>query len=73
MRQVCGFFVSLACFAAVCFAVPAPVSHIVHEKRDFISPKWVKRGRLYSESTLPVRIGLTQSNLHLGHEYLMDV
>jgi hypothetical protein len=63
-------FVAVAAFAA---AVPAPVSrHEIHEKRT-ISPDWVKRDRVHQDVKLPMRIGLTQSNLDRGYDYLMDV
>lgn len=73
MRRFLWNLVSFAFFIAWCLAVPTSVPHVVHEKREFTSPKWVKRGRLHPESTFTVRIGLTQSNLHLAHGYLMDV
>lgn len=54
-------------------AATVPSSHIVHEKRDVASSKWVKREKLASSVILPMRIGLKQRNLHRGHEFLMDV
>jgi tripeptidyl-peptidase-1 len=50
-----------------------PVTHTVHEKRDFTPTRWIKRDRIHSHVTLPVRIGLTQSNLDRGYEFLMDM
>lgn len=50
-----------------------PSSYVVHEKRDVTSSTWVKRERIASSNTLPIRIGLKQRNLHRGHEFLMDV
>ena len=54
-------------------AVPAPFSrHELHEKRT-VTSQWEKRDRLHGKVKLPMRIGLTQSNLDKGHEYLMSV
>ena len=51
-----------------------PNSYVVHEKRnDDSSTQWAKREKLAPTDSLPMRIGLTQSNLHRGHEFLMDV
>ncbi|KAK4554593.1 Tripeptidyl-peptidase sed1 [Recurvomyces mirabilis] len=57
--------------AAVSFAVPTP-GHVLHERRE-PSSQWTKRGRLDSDVKLPMRIGLTQSNLDQGHDLLMKV
>jgi tripeptidyl-peptidase-1 len=54
-------------------ALPAPESHVVHERRDFRSHAWVKRDRIDSSIVIPVRIGMTQSNLENGHDLLMEV
>ncbi|CAG7929585.1 unnamed protein product [Penicillium olsonii] len=67
-RQVC---IALA-IATLSTAVPAPVKHVLHEKRN-LHVDWVKGERVKRDSVLPVRIGLTQSNLDKGDEYLMAV
>ncbi|KAL9095883.1 MAG: hypothetical protein Q9165_001880 [Trypethelium subeluteriae] len=54
-------------------AFKAPVHHVVHEKRDTTSNKWVKRGTPERRATIPVRIGLVQSSLEDAHGHLMDV
>ena len=55
-------------FAAV--AAAAPASHlVVHEKRSI--PEHVKRQRVNSNAVIPIRIGLTQSNLDEGYAQLM--
>ncbi|OKL59359.1 Aorsin [Talaromyces atroroseus] len=59
--------------AIVAAAVPAPQSHVVHEKRSSAPSKWVNVGRVDPMHNVVVRIGLKQSNLHRGYEYLMDV
>lgn len=54
-------------------AAPAPSSHVVHERRDHVPYDWVKWEKLNGRVKLPVRIGLTQSNLDRGHDLLMEV
>ncbi|KAJ5896113.1 Aorsin [Penicillium subrubescens] len=69
MRQV---YFALA-IAALSEAVPAPIKHVLHEKRERHGLDWVKGDRVEGDAVLPVRIGLTQNNLENGYEYLMDV
>lgn len=47
--------------------------HVVHEKRDYTPGAWNRLHKLDASETLPVRIGLTQSNLENGYDLLMDV
>lgn len=55
-------------------AAPAPVSHIIHEKRDIDSSTWIVSDiKLRRDAIIPVSIGLTQRNLEYGYEFLMDV
>lgn len=68
VRQIC---VALA-ITALSGAVPAPVKHVLHEKRS-AHVDWAKGERIKRDSVLPVRIGLTQNNLEKGDEYLMAV
>ena len=66
----------LLCFGALLGAIEAiaiPPHHEVHEKRETLHPRWVKRDRVDSHKLFPMRIGLTQSNLENGYEHLMDV
>ena len=51
-------------------AAPTSSSHVVHEKRDAAPLTWEKRDRLDPGVLLPVRIGLTQSNLEHGPSLL---
>ena len=57
------------------FAVPTTNSkrHVVHERRERLPMNWARDTELHSESLLPLRIALTQSNLDKADEYLMDV
>ena len=55
-------------------AIAAPTSsHVLHEKRESTPRAWEKRDRVVSEIVLPVRIGLTQSNLKHGPALLDEV
>ncbi|ORY58836.1 putative protease S8 tripeptidyl peptidase I [Pseudomassariella vexata] len=66
---VISFALSVASIAAT-----APYEHhAIHEKRSGSSPRWIKRDRVPSNKRLPVRIGLTQSNLDNAAEYLLDL
>ncbi|OKL57999.1 Aorsin [Talaromyces atroroseus] len=63
----------VAAFAAVATARPAPSTHTVHEKRSAVHSRWSNPLRIKSDFFIPVKIGLKQSNLHRGHDLLMDV
>lgn len=63
----------LLAFAVALDAVVIPSNHEIHEKRETLHPEWMKRGRVESHKLLPMRIGLTQTNLDNGYEYLLDV
>ena len=62
-----------AVLAGLAAAAPAPANHVLHERRDYMPQKWVKRSKVDAAATLPVRIGMTQSNLESGPDLLMDV
>jgi len=64
-------FLAGACAISVC-AIPSS-NHVVHEKRTEAPKYWEKRGRLKADGVLPMRIGLTQRNLHKGDDLLMEV
>ena len=66
-------FAVVGAFAATVAAAPAPSTHVVHERRDYVPRAWVKWSKLDARVKLPVRIGLTQRNLDLGHDLLMEV
>jgi tripeptidyl-peptidase-1 len=63
----------LGALATQAAAVPHAANHVVHERRDAIPKSWIKRDRIDANVELPVRIGMTQSNLDKGHELLMEV
>ncbi|KAJ5471769.1 hypothetical protein N7530_009126 [Penicillium desertorum] len=66
-------FIMLCALAASTMAVPTAHDYQLHERRDFIPKSWVEGKKLDGNVSLPVRIGLTQSNLDYGHELLMDL
>ena len=60
--------------AAALQAAAAPTSsHLLHEQRQSAPLHWGKRGRVDPSVVLPVRIGLTQSNLEIGPGLLDEV
>ena len=63
----------LGAAAAGVLAVPTPDEYAIHERRDFVPALWAEGKRLDGSKSLPVRIGLTQSNLGHGHELLMEM
>lgn len=67
-------FTLVGALAAGVLALPASVPHVVHEKRSGVS-SWshVTNSKPNGHTTLPVRIGLKQSNLDRGHDILMDI
>jgi len=65
--------VAVAAIAAISNAAPAPIKHVMHEKRQAPSSDWVKVARIEGTAILPMRIGLTQNNLDKGHDLLMEV
>ncbi|KAE8454178.1 hypothetical protein EG329_005103 [Mollisiaceae sp. DMI_Dod_QoI] len=61
-------------FAAYVSAVPAPPTHVVHEKREHQLNKWSRRSvKLNRDAIIPMSVGLTQRNLNQGYDFLMDV
>lgn len=47
--------------------------HVVHEQVPPSMSAWGKSHRLHQTATLPVRVGLTQQNLHRAEEFINDV
>lgn len=57
----------------ITLTLAVPPTHVVHEERESNLARWVKRDRVLKDAKLPMRIGLSQSNLDKVHDYLMDV
>ena len=66
------FIATLAALASLTNAAPAEIFQELHERRDSLGD-WVKYERLHADEILPMRVGLTQSNLDKGYDLLMDV
>jgi tripeptidyl-peptidase-1 len=67
-------FAILSGLVACASAAPAPVPHVVHEKRSTQMQKWSRRDvKLSRDTVIPISIGLAQSNLDNGYDFLMDV
>ena len=64
---------SLLLSLAVADVLRVYASHVVHERRDAIPSSWGDGERVDKRTVLPVRIGLTQSNLDIADDLLMAV
>jgi tripeptidyl-peptidase-1 len=69
----------VALTASSTLALPSN-SHVLHEARNptpvgesNTHHQWKRGNRVHSEAIIPLRIGLTQSNLHMGYDKLMSV
>ena len=68
-----NFLAFSTAFAAAAVGLSTPNNHVLHEKRGTPLKHWAKRSKLDPRTTLPMRIGLSQSNVHNGvGEKLMD-
>lgn len=67
------YFPQLCALVISAVAVPTAHEYQIHEHRDFLSSVWIEHQRLDGNTHLPVRIGLTQSNLDQGHDLLMEL
>ncbi|KAM3067871.1 hypothetical protein ACMFMG_011355 [Clarireedia jacksonii] len=59
--------------AAIAHAAPSPNKHVLHEKRNAPPSDWVKGARIEGSAIVPMRIGLTQTNLENGADLLEEV
>lgn len=65
--------IAAVAFAALAATTPTGNTHSLHEKRADIPPGWEKLDALDRRAGLPLRIGIAQSNLDKGWEWLNDV
>ena len=65
----------LAAIAALANAAPAltQVRHVLHEERKTTPSDGVKGARIEADAVLPMRIGLTQTNLDRGEDFLREM
>ena len=66
------FAVAAAIVSLTC-AAPASIKHVLHEERQSPPSDYRKGARIEGSAILPMRIGLTQTNLENGYDHLMDV
>jgi tripeptidyl-peptidase-1 len=68
-------FKGLTLFAVALTGVDAAPSsyHVRHETRSTVVASWQKLGAIDARTILPMRVGLTQSNVEAGRRALMDV
>jgi tripeptidyl-peptidase I len=73
--RLSALFGGLVALAATVSAKPLRRSskHVLHEKRAVAARQWDKFSRPHRSDVLPVRIGLTQQNLHRADEFIYDV
>ena len=74
MRLTVYATATAAAFAVTVASLPTSTNHVVHEKRSG-SSSWSPKADVKPDGRikLPVRIGLTEKNLHMGHDILMEV
>lgn len=62
-------------FLLLRLALASPLASVttLHERRDNLPRGWTKSEEVPGDVVLPMRIGLTQSNLDKGHDLLMEV
>lgn len=71
--MILQFLMYSVAVALTATAAPTSTSHAVHEKRQLQPLNWEKYSRVDPSIVLPVRIGLTQSNLESGPALLDEV
>lgn len=70
MRSISTLFL----FLGVALAAPSPrAGHVLHEKRALEPVDWVQTRRLEPDRVLPLRIGLSQSNIDKLEDILMSM
>lgn len=74
--KLIGVVAAGATLLSLCGAIPSTSTYVLHEKRDHmmtpVHVKMAKRSKI-ANTMLPIRIGLTQRDLHLGYDHVMDV
>jgi tripeptidyl-peptidase-1 len=63
----------VAALGALSTAVPTTVKHVLHEERLTPSRDWIKSSRIEGSAIIPMRIGLTQTNLEKGSDFIMEM
>ena len=68
-----SFGIVLAAISTVTDAAVLDVPHVLHEERSKPTRHWTRTEELKQDAKLPMRIGMTQSNLDQGDALLMEV
>ncbi|KKO97929.1 Pro-kumamolisin [Trichoderma harzianum] len=63
---------TLLCSVAVALVETSLAKHVIHERSVESTGEWAKIGNVNRNGLVPVSIGLTQRNLDLGHQLLME-
>ncbi|OQO09603.1 hypothetical protein B0A48_05005 [Cryoendolithus antarcticus] len=62
------------CILATAYAAPGAVpGHVIHERKSEAQSSWKRAARVGPDAIIPVRIGLVQSNMDVGHDRLMSL
>jgi tripeptidyl-peptidase-1 len=64
---------AVAAFITLGTALPKTSRSALHEKRESIPRLWSRGYPVDADAVLPIRIGLTQTNLEDGVKHLMDM
>ena len=59
--------------AATASPISTTSNHVVHERRSEPPPNWSKHSRIPPAATFPIRIGLSQQNLHRAEDFINQV
>lgn len=71
--RLTAIIAAVAASASFVSATPVNAAHEVHEKRSVIPNGWTRQRKVTGDTRLPMKIGLAQSNLDKGYEYLLDI
>jgi tripeptidyl-peptidase-1 len=79
-RFIQAFFTMRISLIAVCSlaagVLSAPTTkdkHVVHERKPHLPAAWRRSVKIHGDSVIPMKIALTQNNLHRAEEFLMEV
>jgi hypothetical protein len=72
--HITKFFILANYIGTNVYGSPLPVNYVEHEHHALhIRHLWEIQSKAHGDMIVPVRIGMTQSNLEKGHNLLMEV
>lgn len=71
--RIAGLVQIFATLVVAVSASPISINHVVHERRSVPPENWRKHSRLHPATVFPIRIGLTQQNLHRAEDFINEV